>query len=56
MLSEFGVIKEHASLHYCNNISDGYLAHNLVLRSKIKHIEIDFYFVQENVANVELIL
>lgn len=36
---------------FCYNLSSNYLSANLVLHTRTKHIEIDFRFVHERVAN-----
>lgn len=36
---------------YCGNISVGYLVTNPFMHARIKHIEIDFYLIRENIAN-----
>jgi hypothetical protein len=39
---------------YCDNISTTYTYHNLVLYSKMKHLEIDIYFVRDLVHRGDL--
>nr|GEU84776.1 ribonuclease H-like domain-containing protein [Tanacetum cinerariifolium] len=39
-----------ATLFYCDNVNAVYLSANLVQHQRIKHIEIDIYFVRDLVA------
>lgn len=39
---------------YCDSISVGHLAPNLVMHSEIKHVDIDFFFTGEKVLNKEI--
>ena len=44
----------HIPVLWCDNISAIALASNLVLHSKIKHIEVDYHFVREKVISSNL--
>jgi histone deacetylase 1/2 len=51
LLAELGVkLKEKSSL-WCDNLDATYLSANLIFHARTKHIEIDFHFVRERVAN-----
>jgi histone deacetylase 1/2 len=51
ILNELRVSHPRAGLLWCDNISATYLTANPVLHARTKHIEIDFHFVREQVAN-----
>jgi hypothetical protein len=40
----------HATLVYCDNVNAVYLSTNPVQHQRMKHVEIDLYFVRERVA------
>lgn len=40
---------------YCNNISATYLCQNPLFHSRMKHIEVDFHFVRNQVQNKEVV-
>ncbi|KAL2461978.1 cysteine-rich RLK (RECEPTOR-like protein kinase) 8 [Abeliophyllum distichum] len=46
LLGELGVSLQSTHVIYCDNIGTTYLCFNPVYHSRMKHIEIDFYFVQ----------
>jgi histone deacetylase 1/2 len=54
LLTELGVkLKEKPSI-WCDNLGATYLSANPVFHARTKHIEIDFHFVRERVANQKL--
>jgi hypothetical protein len=48
---ELGVTLKEKPCLWCNNLGATYLSANPVFHACTKHIEIDFYFVRERVAN-----
>ena len=51
ILKELGMKSTRAPCLWCDNLGATYLSANLVFHAKTKHIEIDFHFVRERVAN-----
>jgi hypothetical protein len=51
LLKELGVPQQRASVLWCDNLGATYLTANPVFHARTKHIEIDFHFVRERVAN-----
>lgn len=49
LLSELHCSSKHSSVLWCDNLSVGALAANLVFHARTKHIKIDVHFVREQV-------
>ena len=41
---------------FCDNLSATFLAANPIFHSRVKHVELDCYFVQEKVLNKTLVV
>ena len=50
LLTELGVAHPPRALLWCDNIGAKYLAANPIFHGRTKHIEIDFHFMRERVA------
>ena len=54
LLKELGINITSTPIIYCDNVEAIYLYANPVFHSRMKHIAIDFYFVQEQVVRHQL--
>jgi histone deacetylase 1/2 len=50
LLNEIGVSQPKTAVLWCDNIGATYLSANPVFHARTKHIEVDYHFVRERVA------
>ena len=51
MLTELGILHPQAASFWCDNLGATYLSANPIFHVRTKHIEIDYHFVRERVAD-----
>jgi hypothetical protein len=51
LLKELGVTQRRAPVPWCDNLGATYLTANPIFHVRTKHIEIDFHFVRDRIAN-----
>ena len=56
LLSELHILLPSPPTIFCNNLSTTIIAAKLVMHSRIKHIEIDYHFVQEKLVRGSFLL
>ncbi|XP_026379878.1 uncharacterized protein LOC113274703 [Papaver somniferum] len=56
LLNGFGLYIKQPPIPFCDNISATYIAYNLVMHSRAKHIDIDYHFVRERVVRGSLLV
>lgn len=54
LLNELGVKQHRISCLWCDNLGATYHSANPVFHGRTKHIEVDFHFVRERVADKKL--
>nr|GEW28183.1 retrovirus-related Pol polyprotein from transposon TNT 1-94 [Tanacetum cinerariifolium] len=54
LLNELGIHSSSTSILWCDNLGATYLSANPIFHARIKHVEIDYHFVQEKVAQGDL--
>ncbi|XP_066380791.1 secreted RxLR effector protein 161-like [Miscanthus floridulus] len=54
LLRELGIKSSPAAVLWCDNLGATYLSANPVFHARTKHIEIDYHFVRERVAQKQL--
>jgi histone deacetylase 1/2 len=50
LIDELRVSQSKAAVLWCDNIEATYLSANPIFHARTKHIEVDYYFVRERVA------
>lgn len=54
ILGELGMKSGRSPVLWCDNLGATYMVANPIFHGRMKHIEVDFHFVRERVANKQL--
>lgn len=54
LVTQLGIVPNQTLCLWCDNLGATYLSANPVFHARAKHIEINFHFVRERVANKQL--
>ncbi|GKB37228.1 gag/pol polyprotein [Tanacetum coccineum] len=54
LLHELGIRSSSTPILWCDNLDATYLSANPIFRARTKHVEIDYHFVREKVAQGDL--
>ncbi|GJU31949.1 gag/pol polyprotein [Tanacetum coccineum] len=54
LLNELGIRSSSTPILWCENLGETYLSANLIIHARTKHVEIDYHFVLEKVAQRDL--
>ncbi|GKD96028.1 gag/pol polyprotein, partial [Tanacetum coccineum] len=54
LLNELGICSSSTPILWCDNLGATYLSANSIFHERTKHVEIDYHFVQEKVAQGDL--
>ncbi|GKD55806.1 gag/pol polyprotein [Tanacetum coccineum] len=54
LLHELGIRSSSTPILWCDNLGATYLSANPIFRARTKHVEIDYHFVREKVAQGDL--
>ncbi|GKE38987.1 gag/pol polyprotein, partial [Tanacetum coccineum] len=54
LLNKLGIRSSSTPILWCDNLGSTYLSANLIFHARTKHVEIDYHFVREKVAQGDL--